>query len=114
MSTLNSAHVMEYDQPYHYMLKDPWLLNNSWHGSAVSMGQGSSSSVLAARMHRLRVEPTECHCVNGDHSMPDGIRTWKHSKDTELININTHMNTLSSKLGSQYPPPIKFISEDLN
>lgn len=78
------------------------------------MGRASSSSVLAACMHHLGVEPTECHGVNGDHSLPDGIRSQKHSKDTELTNINTNMNTLRSKVGSQYPPPIKFILEDLN
>lgn len=79
------------------------LLNNSWHGTAASTGRGNSSSLLAARMLCLWLEATAGHGMNEDHSMPDGIGTWKLSCDTEFININ--MNTLQSDLGSQYSCP---------
>lgn len=66
----------------------------------MGQGRGNSSSLLAVGMLCLWLEATAGHGMNEDHSMPEGIETWKLCCDTEFINTNT--NTLRSNLGSQY------------
>lgn len=91
------------------------LLNSSWHGTAVSTGWGSSSSPLAALMLCLWLEATAGHGMNGDHSMPDGIGTWKLSWDTEFININTNTHEHTAiKTSFSVPMSSQFILEDLH